>query len=266
MSEVKNIGLFEFIDRKTPRTIRKASEQLPDDHPLRDEARELAAKAILDAALLLLIDRERQREHGAQVASIRAKQEKADAEAELKVWARGGVDVEGLAEVFDRQNHAAGFEMVAADGRPIQWQQQTPHESAKHAKHLAKRGKASPALRPKGSNCILSVSDKLAADVAKRYELPKTVCWEADGFRHWLFAGAPTSASVIGDTVKLIVSDRTHGAQRTAPLADAKWKVKPADGIDKQTGRLPRLPSSLAALLRGLGADGGTALDSLLAA
>jgi len=258
---MQNMNVFEYIEKKGPRYIRKQSEKLAEDHPLRDQGREVALRALEDAGILLLLDREREAEQANTKASIASEKAKADTEAAIALWSRGGIDVDGLCVVFDRLNPAASFELVDSNGKLTQWQQSSPEGSKKQAKRLTKRGKALPALRPKLGHCILCVSEKRASEVAKRFKL-NSMSWTNGGFTYWLFAGSPTQQTVRGAEAALIVSDRLNG--HTAPLQGAKWLKKPSEAIEAATGRLPRLPSELAEMLRGLTAEGGPVLDQII--
>lgn len=260
----REIGLFEFVERKGARRIRKESKTLSADHPLRDDGRALALRALEDVGILLLVDREQQRERAQVAAEAADEHEREDAAAELAMWSRGGVDLKGLAAVFDRQNTAAAFEIIGKNGGLLQWRQPTPAKSIEMAEKLIQRGRGVPALRPKNVNLILSIVEDEAAGVAKKFELPDTLSWTAEGWRNWLYAGAPVHESVIGDKARVIVSNRNAETGRAASLQNATWHRKPGRALDKKTGRLARVPHGVADLVRGMTVGSGKALDTLL--
>ena len=266
MPDVRAIGLWEFVEKVGARRIRKRGAELPGDHPLRESARALVLRELENCGVLLLLDREEQEKRAAYCGEVRDDRGQREAEQERALWERGGTDLPGLIAVFDRHNTAAAFELAStADGAPMGWQQTTPEKSAAVAERQIKHGRAVPALRPKGGHCILGVVEANAAKLAKRFALPDTLSWSSDGWRFWLYTGAPSGASVVGDTACVIASDHTHGAVRTATMKDATWHVKPNKALPKGEARLPRLPEELRELVRGVGAGGGKALDTLLA-
>jgi len=104
--------------------------------------------------------------------------------------------------------------------------------------------------------CVLSVKAEDAHDVEMKYDLPKTLQWEAQGRICWAFSEnthdklAIQAGCVAGDKVKF--SACRHGGASVlvyAPIEKAKFIVQPKDALPAEGASLPGVPGKLLRLL-----------------
>jgi hypothetical protein len=133
---------------------------------------------------------------------------------------------------------------------------------------MVKRGDVQPVLWPTKGHIVLAVDADIADKVAARQNLPKTLTWDAEGRRHFVFRvpGGRSVACIEG--VKIRVMAYSPSLRRRKPLyaalAGCKWVVGPNKALDKETGLLPELPAALADLVEGVQAAKPELVDKVL--
>lgn len=263
MAVKAKLNLFEYMERIGGRKLRKLSNAIPADHPLREAAHDHAMRALEDAAILFLQEQDREKAQAAERAKAVTERAAAEREAASAIWKRGNVkNVKGLVTLFDRLNTAAHFEVADKSGRVVSWHAGDVQTSIKMAETKCKNGGV-PALRPTRGACIFGVAESLAATVAKEHGLSGGLSWTVDGWRYWLLSGSPVANTVEGDRVKIVVSAGGTDRARCVSVNGAKWHSKPVEAID-EAGRVKRCPASIRELASAIAPGGGVALDKLL--
>ena len=247
-ASTKPYSFLRFVLNAGGQGLRKRdrSTEVPQKHPRRKEARELALQELEDAALTFLLERDRLDSNAdALETEARERRDKESAEA-IKLWSKAGTKPQDVAEFMHAHDLATvhlfnGGQRTAYDGKQA-------------------IGKASEiALTPPPGRVILSVADADAEEFTARYELPHTLTWCAGGYTHRMYtAGAWDGLGgqpkpIKGERVMLAAySGYLPGDQVYASLTGCKWLVPPSKAITKGKVDLAGMPLEVAKRLSAI--------------